>query len=157
MKKYLLFFGALFILCSSCIKTSTAPPFNAAQQAITDDNLIKAYIAANNITAVKDSSGLYYSVITPGTGAYPTLSSTVNVNYSGKLLSGAFFAQTGPLTSRLATLILGWQIGVPHINTGGTILLLVPSALGYGNSSPGDGIPANSVLVFTINLVNFTN
>jgi FKBP-type peptidyl-prolyl cis-trans isomerase FkpA len=155
MKKYLLLFSLLFIIGSSCSKGPA--PFNAAAQAATDDSLIKAYIATNNITATKDASGLYYAVITPGTGAYPTASSTVNVNYSGKLLNGSVFAPTSPLTEPLADLILGWQIGIPHINAGGTILLLIPSALGYGNSSPGAGIPANSVLVFTISLVNFTN
>jgi FKBP-type peptidyl-prolyl cis-trans isomerase len=161
MKKYLLFFSALVILYSSCIK-SAAPsipsvPFDAAAQAATDDSLITSYITTNNITATKDTSGLYYAIITAGSGAYPTLSSTLNVNYSGKLLNGSVFAPTGPLTSRLANLITGWQIGVPHINTGGTILLLIPSALGYGNRSPGAGIPVNAVLIFTVNLVSFTN
>jgi len=33
--------------------------------------------------------------------------------------------------------------------------LLIPSALGYGNNSPGAGIPANAVLVFNITLNSF--
>ncbi len=103
---------------------------------------------------IKDASGLYYQVITPGTGPYPNILSTVNVNYSGKLLDGTVF-QTGNITAQLGTLIQGWQIGIPYINKGGRILLIIPSALGYGNNSPGGGIPANAVLVFTVDLLGF--
>jgi FKBP-type peptidyl-prolyl cis-trans isomerase FkpA len=61
--------------------------FDAAKQAAADDAAIQAYLAANtSITATKDASGIYYQIITPGSGANPTLSSTVKVNYVGKLL-----------------------------------------------------------------------
>ena len=153
MKKYLFLFSLLFTVCLSCKKA--AAPFNAAAQAATDDALIQAYIKTNNINAVKDTSGLYYEVITPGTGPYPTANSTVNVLYSGTLLNGSIFAGTSSIAGPLSGFVKGWQIGIPHINTGGTILLLVPSALGYGNSAQGSSIPANSVLVFTVNLINF--
>jgi FKBP-type peptidyl-prolyl cis-trans isomerase len=156
MKKYLLLLSLLIIGVSSCKKDTST--FNAAAQAATDDAAIKSYIAANNINAIKDPSGLYYSVLIPGTGPYPTANSTVSVNYSGILLNGSVFAPLSSLTSTpLSGLIKGWQIGIPHINAGGRILLIVPSALGYGNSSPGPGIPANSVLVFTIDLLSFSN
>jgi len=154
MKKYFLLLIFLTIAIASCKKEAS---FNATTQAATDDALIQAYISANNITATKDPSGLYYQVITPGTGAYPNAASVVNVNYTGKLLNGSVFAQSANLSSSLSTLIKGWQIGIPHINTGGRILLIIPSALGYGNSSPGNGIPANAVLVFTIDLLGVNN
>jgi len=63
--------------------------------------------------------------------------------------------ETAPSSSfSLAGVIKGWQIGIPHINKGGTILLLIPSALGYGTSGTST-IPANSVLIFTIGLQGF--
>jgi FKBP-type peptidyl-prolyl cis-trans isomerase FkpA len=152
MKKYLLLLSLLIVALSSCKKDS----FNAAKQAATDDAAIQLYITANHITATKDPSGLYYQVITAGTGSYPTVNSTVDVNYEGKLLNGNVFAPAGGnLTDPLTGLIKGWQIGIPFVNTGGRILLLIPSALGYGNTSPGATIPANSVLVFTIDLLSF--
>lgn len=154
MKKYLLLICLIVTGISSCKKTGS---FDAAKQAATDDTLIKAYISANNIAATKDPSGLYYQVINAGTGAYPSVTSTVNVNYTGKLLDGSVFAPTANLSSPLSGLIKGWQIGIPHMNAGGRILLIIPSTLGYGNSSPGAGIPANSVLVFTIDLLSFSN
>lgn len=148
-KAYLL----LIIICLSiaaCKKSSVS----AAQQASIDDAKIQAYIKANNINATKDASGLYYQVITPGNGSYPSSSSTVTVNYTGKLLDGTVF-DSGTLSGQsLSGLIRGWQIGIPYINTGGRILLIIPSGLGYGATATGS-IPANSVLVFTIDLIGF--
>lgn len=152
MKKYLLLLAILVTVFSSCSKDS----FDPAKQATKDDAAIQAYISANGITATKDPSGVYYQVITPGTGTYPTASSLITVNYTGKLLNGTVF-DSGTLHSvALNTMIPGWIYGLPHINTGGRILLLIPSALGYGNSTQGS-IPANSVLVFTVDLTGFSN
>jgi len=153
--KYIALLAFLIIGLASCSKTST--PFDPAKQAAADDATIKAYIAANNLDSVKKdtASGLYYKIITPGTGAYPTATSTVNVNYKGTLTNGSVFAPEAATQGLLTGYIPGWQVGVPHINTGGTILLLIPSALGYGDESPGAGIPANAVLIFTVSLISF--
>jgi len=152
MKRYLLILAVFVAAFSSCSKDS----FDPAKQAAKDDAAIQSYIAANNITATKDGSGVYYQVITPGTGAYPTASSSITVNYTGKLLNGTTFDSGSLPSTALSTLIKGWQYGIPHINTGGRILLLIPSALGYGNTTTGS-IPANSALVFTIDLTGFSN
>lgn len=156
MKKILLLFIFILpavILCS-CKKEDS---FNATQQAATDDAAIQAYIKTNNITdAVKDPSGLYYEIITAGTGTYPNANSVVTVNSTGKLLNGTVFDTETSLSTSLTGVIKGWQIGLTHINTGGRILLMVPSALGYGNSVNG-AIPKNSVLIFTVDLLGFNN
>jgi FKBP-type peptidyl-prolyl cis-trans isomerase len=153
MKRYILLLVLFITAFSSCKKDT---PFDPVKQAAADDASIQAYIKANNITATKDPSGLYYQVITPGTGSYPTSNSLITGQYTGKLLNGNVF-DSGPVTNTpLTGFITGWQIGIPHINTGGRILLLIPSALAYGNSKSGS-IPANSVLIFTIDLSGFSN
>ena len=153
MKKYILILSLVIVGLSSCKKDT---PFDAAKQAAADDAAIQAYITANSITATKDPSGVYYQILTAGTGNYPTVNSLVTVNYTGKLLNGTVFDSGSINNYALSSLIKGWQYGLPHINTGGRMLLLVPSALGYGNSANGK-IPANSVLVFTIDLTGFSN
>ena len=153
MKKLLLLLFAPLLILSACSKKET---FDPVKQAADDDVAIQAYIKANNITATKDSaSGLYYQIITQGTGANANSKSTVTVNYTGKLLNGSTFDTTtgrGSFTSSLQNVIAGWTIGVPFVKVGGRILLLIPSGLGYGNNAAGV-IPANSVLVFTIDLL----
>lgn len=160
MKKLLLLILFPLVVLSSCLKTSDAnntPIVTPAEQAVTDDATIQAYLAAHtDIHALKDTSGVYYQVLTAGTGSFPKVSATVTVNYTGSLLSGTQFDKATNFTSVLGNLISGWQIGLPHVAAGGRILLIIPSRYGYGNVGVGS-IPANSVLLFTIDLLSTSN
>lgn len=149
MKKYLLLFSLFIISLSACKKGDVT-----SEQAAVDDTKIQAYIKANNINATKDASGIYYEVIRPGTGAYPVASSTVKITYTGKFLNGQLFDSAASVSLLLSGTVQGFQLGIPHINGGGRILLIVPSALGYGTAGSG-AVPANSVLVFTVDLISF--
>ncbi|GAB2696730.1 hypothetical protein GCM10027037_20860 [Mucilaginibacter koreensis] len=153
MKKFLLLFFIAATTLTAC-KKDKKDNFDPAAQAVADDNAIQSYIKRKNIDAQKDPSGVYYQVLTPGSGTYPTSTSTVSVVYKGELLDGTVFDSGTINSSPLARLIAGWQYGVPHINKGGRILLLIPSGLGYANQAAGS-IPPNSVLVFTIDLLGF--
>ena len=152
MKKYILILSLIVAAFSSCKKDDN---FDANAQATKDEADIQAYLKANpSINATKDANGVYYQVISEGTGANPNANSTVTVNYIGKLLDGSQFDAGTGFRSALSSVVKGWQFGVPHVKAGGRILLIIPSALGYGNTSPGAGIPKNSVLVFTIDLLS---
>jgi FKBP-type peptidyl-prolyl cis-trans isomerase len=59
-----------------------------------------------------------------------------------------------PLGLPLARSIPGWQKGVPGMKVGGIRRLIVPAAMAYGEKSPSAEVPANSDLVFTIELVD---
>jgi FKBP-type peptidyl-prolyl cis-trans isomerase FkpA len=147
-------FLVLFLMVgafSSCKKDSYDPE----KQLVIDDGLIKDFIAKNSIVAVKHSSGIYYQILTPGTGNISYSGSTqVTVNYEGRLLNGSVFDKSASaVTFSLGALIQGWQVGIPLIQKGGKIRLLIPSALAYMNQERV-GIPANSVLDFTIELNN---
>lgn len=152
MKKYFLLFSVFIITLSACKKGDIV-----AEQATVDDAKIQAYISANYGIAssfVKDPSGVYYMVITPGKGAYPTLTSNVKIAYTGKFLDGQTFDASGSVTLLLSSTVQGFQIGIPHINGLGRIMLIVPSGLGYGPSG-GGSVPPNSCLVFTVDLLGF--
>jgi len=158
MKRQFLLFGLLIILFSACKKTS----FNAPKQAQIDDDKIKAYIAANHIDVTKDPSGIYYKIVTPDTGAHPTLADTVQVTYTGKLLNGTVFDTENAFILPLSGVVKGWQLAIPLMGSDGKapycrIRLIIPSALGYGAVAQGGNvpIPANSVLDFTIDLIGF--
>ena len=118
------------------------------QQKVTD------YLAANNITATKHCSGLYYIVDDPGTGVTPTVCNQIAFTYVGKLTNGTVFDQSStPIVYPLAQLVTGFKNGIPLIKTGGKIRLFVPPSLGYGdNPPPGSNIPEGAVLVFEVTL-----
>ena len=78
------------------------------------------------------------------------------VYYKGYLMDSTVFDQTQtnePLTLYLYQTIEGWQKGIPLFNEGGKGTLFLPSPLGYGNQTVGE-IPANSILIFDIHLLN---
>jgi FKBP-type peptidyl-prolyl cis-trans isomerase len=125
-----------------------------------EDVLIQDFLSTNKITAIKHSTGLYYQIITPGTGKTPLSTSTVKVAYTGRLLTGGIFDQAtvaAPLSIPLTSVIQGWQTGVPLIKEGGKIRLFIPSRFGYGTSGSGGTIPPNSILDFDIELIEVTN
>ena len=55
-----------------------------------EDKLMRDFLASKNITAVKDPSGLYYQITSPGTGAGITsTTASLQVSYIGRYLTGA--------------------------------------------------------------------
>ena len=150
MKKYLLL---ICIVCAmglfACQKNQTVA------QAQVDDAKIQQYLKTNNITMTKDPTGIYYKIVTPGTGAYPVATDTVKVSYSGSYLNGQNFQG-----NNISTLVdngcgaVGFGYAVTHINTGGRILAIVPSGLAYGPAGNGT-VPPNAVLIFQIDLLGF--
>lgn len=83
---------------------------------------------------------------------------TITAHYTGALASTGVIFQSShdggqPFTSALSGLIQGWQEGIPGMKAGGTRRLLIPAAQAYGAQSQ-PGIPANSDLVFDIELIS---
>ena len=158
MKKYLILLLLTSIVgLSSCLKEQADPFELAKMQLAKDEEIIKKFIADNNIPALRHESGLYYQIIKPGTGNVIFSKTTrVTVNYKGAFLDGKIFDQTKvnePISFTLDRVIDGWQIGVPLIQKGGKIRLIVPSGYAYGVDAR-QGMPANSILDFDIELID---
>ncbi len=154
MKKYLVFL--ILLATVGCTKTQT-------DYTETDHTIILDYIASHHLTALPAltplaaPSGMYYVIEKPGSISKPTYYSTVTVNYTGRLANDTIFETTldkSPAILPLAQTVVGWQLGIPLIGRGGKIKLLIPSALGY-SYQPQGSIPANSVLIFDIELKDF--
>jgi len=133
------------------------PVLPEEEQNAKDAAIINQYLADNSITAQTDPSGLRYVVQSLGTGAMPTLSSCVRVAYTGKLLSGSVFDQSTNYKEALKYLIKGWQVGLPLFPKGSKVTLYIPSRMGYGTQSIGSKVPANSNLMFDIEILDVTD
>lgn len=131
----------------------------AAGQLTIDTVAIDTYLAANNIQAQRDPSGLRYVIKRMGKGPRPTIESTIKVLYKGTLLSdGTMFDQaTSPVEWPLTQLVQGWQIGFPLLPKGSTATFYIPSTLGYGQTGYYPDIPPNANLIFEVELIDFTN
>lgn len=144
-----------------------------------DDQQIQAYISANGLTGMTrdlaggDTTGMYYKILTPGTGKPVFDSSLVSLVFSVRSFDGQFIVEDtitnhvynylGHLSSN--SLPPGVRLGILNIlkNRGGRMRLLVPSHLGYGTSGYGTGssdgnnrVKGNQGLDYYIDLVNNT-
>ena len=145
----------LSVSCSKDTKCESLPP-NITVPA-NEILAVEQYLTDNNITgAVKSEDGFYYKITEPGGGSSPSLCSNVSIFYTGYLTSGTIFdgTSTAPASFTLNQLISGWQLGVTLLKKGGRMMLYLPPSLAYGSRSTGP-IPANSVLIFDIKLVDF--
>lgn len=148
MKKYLYLFTLVlvFISCSDKTDTSFEPE--------TEQDIIQ-YIEDNNLNATRSNSGLYYVINNEGSGARPTSTSNVTVDYKGYFLDGVVFDESNSngISFGLNEVIQGWTEGITYFREGGNGILLVPYNLGYGESGRGS-IPGGSVLIFDIRLLS---
>jgi len=95
-----------------------------------------------------------------GTGAEAVAGDSVTVNYVGSLTNGTVFDASANHGSSGFTfnlgagqVIKGWDLGVAGMKEGGKRKLVIPADLAYGSQAIGNIIPANSTLVFEVELV----
>ncbi len=129
-------------------------------QKLIDDKLIQDYVTKNNLQVQSTGSGLFYIITKPGKGDNASPGKMVSVNYTGMLLDGTVFdSSTGraPIEFQLGMgqVIPGWDEGLALLNTGAKAKLIIPSRLGYGPMQMSEKIPANSILLFDVELVKF--
>ncbi|MGH9383769.1 MAG: FKBP-type peptidyl-prolyl cis-trans isomerase [Vicinamibacterales bacterium] len=136
--------------------------------------LMMFLIAFTAVACGKDSSPTAPSANVPfstvdlraGTGAEATSGRNLTVHYTGWLYSSTATENKGmqfdssrspgrtPFSFVLGTgnVIQGWHQGIAGMRIGGLRRIVIPPSLGYG-SQPNGPIPANSTLVFEVELL----
>ena len=148
-------FAAAFVL-AACQQTSQAsgPAADPAEAT--------AFLAGNKAKAgvITTASGLQYRYVRKGPTDRPLAreGDEVKVHYEGKLLDGRVFdssyQQGVPAVFTVGGLVEGWNEALQLMRPGDEITLWVPPALGYGEEGAPPDIPANSVLVFRMELLD---
>jgi FKBP-type peptidyl-prolyl cis-trans isomerase FkpA len=116
---------------------------------------------------ISTPSGLQYEDTVPGTGAEAKAGHQVKVHYTGWLHDPKAADNRGrkfdsskdrgqPFAFGLGggQVIGGWDEGVQGMKIGGTRVLTIPPALGYGARGAGGVIPPNATLVFEVDLLS---
>ncbi|MBV8252510.1 MAG: FKBP-type peptidyl-prolyl cis-trans isomerase [Chitinophaga sp.] len=166
MKKFLFLGIACLALLAACKKNDTPPPYDPYPQFVIDSTKIQAYLKANNITDAKmDASGVFYQISKQGTGTDSLkLTSYPTVGYAGYLMNGTTLGtkfDSSDSTNfsfqyQMRDLIPGWYAGMKYLRKGGQMRMYIPSVWGYGTRGMST-IPANSVLIFDVKLIDFTS
>jgi FKBP-type peptidyl-prolyl cis-trans isomerase len=100
--------------------------------------------------------------ITEGVGEEVKAGDTVSVNYIGSLQAGEEFdnsykrGEPFSFTVGEGRVIKGWEEGLLGMKVTGKRVLVIPAEMAYGASAVGP-IPANSTLVFVIELLEIKN
>lgn len=134
---------------------------DAEEKAAAKKNLDEqAQFLAKNIldsTVKTTPKGVQYKVIMSGQGLTPKASDKVQVHYVGALLDGTEFDNSfkrgEPLEFPVSAVIEGWQDLLMVMHEGMKVKAWIPSALAYGEEGVPPSIPANSLLVFEVQLL----
>jgi FKBP-type peptidyl-prolyl cis-trans isomerase FkpA len=120
-----------------------------------DDDQITAYMNSNGISGLtRDTSGMYYKILTPGTGSPVQYSDNIAIVYSVRSLDGKY-ESTDTIANHFQDFVghiasTGYPLGFGTKGVqqavhdllqkrGGSMRLMVPSRLAYGVSGIGSG------------------
>ena len=175
MKRSSVFAATLLALAANSAQAQTpaepaaaAAPAAPAGQAAPAAPAPAAPVVVGSATPGPAAESLIVNDTKVGTGREATSGSTVYMHYTGwlyrplaKNMRGRQFDSSiprgEPLDFVLGTgrVIKGWDQGIVGMKVGGKRTLIIPSELAYGSRpAPGGGIPANSALIFDVELID---
>ena len=112
-----------------------------------------------SLTEKKEPQKLVIEDVKVGEGEEAKPGQKVSVHYTGKLISGKEFDSSHnrktPFVFQLGKgmVIPGWDQGVAGMKVGGKRILTIPSQLAYGKRGVPGVIPADSTLIFEVELL----
>ncbi|WP_338762744.1 FKBP-type peptidyl-prolyl cis-trans isomerase [Bernardetia sp. ABR2-2B] len=164
LSNYIFLLFPLFSLFSSCNNNEIEPLIDVNLQAEREDQIIRQYLAENNLTAERTDLGIYYIVLEEGEGtATPNNGAKVVVNYTGKVIYGRQFDSSyetnNPLefTIGASSVVIGFEEAVKQMKLNEKTRFFIPSRYAYGEQgrTTQDGtqiIPTLATLIFDIEL-----
>jgi len=123
-----------------------------------DRELIASYCDRKDIRAIESPTGLWYSVISEGSGPQVKDGDIITFEYECSLLDGTVCyssAGSGPQTTRVgySTIESGLLEGLKMMNRGAEYIFIIPPYLAHGVPGDGDRIPGRSVIVYRIKVL----
>ena len=146
---------ALLVPLAGCGKDSTAPPAPTIETTTFAPSL---GIDLDDAGWTRTATGLYYRILASPAAASATVANgqSVSVRYTGWLANGTQFeSSTYTFVLGAGDVIAGWDQGIVGMQVGERRQLLIPPSLAYG-ARPNGRIPANSVLVFNVEVLAAT-
>jgi FKBP-type peptidyl-prolyl cis-trans isomerase len=144
MKRLVLVLAAALV--SSCSLNTDAPNEPS-------DPTKETFAASLNVdiaSMTRTTNGAYYRDLIVGTGDPISGQPNIVISYIEFLKDGQVVGTVSSATQALSRMVPGLQEAVQGMKPNGERLIVVPSALGYGNSTTIPGVPPNSTLVFDL-------
>lgn len=145
MRRLYLLLGTLAL--TACLNT-TGPGNNPSNPA-TETFAANTHVDISKMQ--KTADGVYYQDVTVGSGPALSAPQPIVATYNAYLKNGVLWDSGVSAQVDLTLQVIGLQEGMIGMQVGGERLIVIPSALGFGNLIVG-GIPPNSTLIFDIKL-----
>ncbi|WP_422345506.1 FKBP-type peptidyl-prolyl cis-trans isomerase [Parasphingorhabdus sp.] len=147
----------LWIGLALVLVVATALAYVGTQNAVETGASNEQFLASNGDEdgVVTTESGLQYKVLKPGEGPSPTATDTALVKYRGTTRDGNVFDENEQTPMPVGGVVPGFSEALQLMQRGGEYRIWIPSELGYGEQSPGPELPANSILIFDVTLLDF--
>jgi FKBP-type peptidyl-prolyl cis-trans isomerase FklB len=147
-----LWLGLLLIVVAALLLAYTGTQ-NAVINGASNEQFLAANADEDGVETT--ASGLQYKVLKPGEGPSPTATDTALVKYEGRLRDGTVFDANEQTPMPVGGVVPGFSEALQLMQKGGEYRIWIPSDLAYGEASPGEQIPPNSLLIFDVTLLDF--
>jgi FKBP-type peptidyl-prolyl cis-trans isomerase len=122
-----------------------------------DRERIESYIERKNLKMNVTPSGLWYHIISEGTGKYLTDKDKVKMEYECSLLDGTPCYSSGELGPKMivlgkTSLESGLDQGLRMLKPGGEALFILPPFMAYGLPGDGKKIPSRAIIVYNVRI-----
>jgi len=118
-----------------------------------DRTIITDFIKSSERTYSETNTGLWYSILTEGTGGTAKTGNNVTYDFECTLLNGS------PCYSGTQTIKLGYTgtesgvtEGLQLMQEGSDYMFILPPYLAFGHTGDGDRIPGRAILIYRIRI-----
>jgi peptidylprolyl isomerase len=151
------FDSVVFVVDVKRVAPVEPQPANVPRLQYDPDGNPSKFTATDQVTAKPTKLGVY--PVIEGSGPVLKSGDRISVEYFGQIYpdKAVFNAWTGqPFDAQLGAgqVIKGWEEGLVGQRVGSRLVLVIPPDLGYGDKAQGTSIPANSTLIFTIQILS---
>ena len=119
---------------------------------------IEKFVKDHNVNVNPSPSGLYYLEIEKGDGAMVNDGDVVAIHYNlynidDKLIETSFGSEPLVFVYGTGAMVPGIEEALQNMRVGGKATIIVPSTLGFGDVAIDKELPANSTVIFDLELV----
>ena len=120
---------------------------------------IEKFVKEHNVNVAPSATGVYFLEIEKGTGATPDNGDVVAIHYNlynidDKLIESSFDSDPLVFLYGHGEMVPGIEEALGQMRVGGKATIIVPSAMGFGEVAIDKELPANSTVIFDIQLVD---
>ena len=120
---------------------------------------IAKFVKDHNVNVSPSPTGVYFLEIVKGTGAVVDNGDIVSVHYNlynidDKLIETSYGSEPMQFVYGAGEMVPGIEEALANMRVGGKATIIVPSTMGFGDVAIDKELPANSTVIFDLELID---